>query len=200
MGTNQETSDTRDSSTGHTSILRVLVACEWSGKVRDRAIDKGHEAWSIDLDFPAGKHRGHACQDDVLKYLDYGWDIMIAFPPCNYLTNANGHHVGDNPYRERALRFIRRLMDAPIDKICIENPPGVISTAIRPPDQIIQPYMFGQPYRKTTCLWLKGLPPLEPTEWCHPGDVEPWVNGYRNPKIRGITFDGIAQAMSDQWL
>jgi site-specific DNA-cytosine methylase len=200
MDDSQETSINRHTDLRQSTVLRVLVACEWSGKVRDRAIDKGHEAWSIDLDNPAGKHRIFGCQDDVLKYLDYGWDVMIAFPPCNYLTKANGHHGGDNPYRERALAFIRTLMDAPIPRICIENPVGVISSKIRQPDQIVHPFMFGEPYKKATCLWLKGLPQLVPTQWVHPGDVQPWVNGYRDPKLRGMTFDGIAQAMADQWL
>jgi hypothetical protein len=189
--------------------MRVLVACEWSGRVRDAFRDKGHDAWSCDRVPTFGKYREHFIRGDVLDYLDKDWDMMIAFPPCTYLTKATWIHR-DSPGEEAALWFVRELMNADIPRIAIENPVGVISTHIRKPDQIVHPYWFGDPYQKGTCLWLKNLPLLVPQNECHPGDVTPWVShsgmrgntigaGVRNAKDRGKTFRGFAQAMADQW-
>jgi hypothetical protein len=147
--------------------LRILVACEESQTVTKALRSQGHEAYSCDILPTTGKHPEWHIQGDVLNQLDKGWDMMIAFPPCTYLTvsgNAWMHDPERQKERRKALAFIRKLMKAPIDKIAIENPIGVISTAIRKPDQIIQPYYFGDNAKKSTCLWLKNLPLLEPTD------------------------------------
>lgn len=141
----------------------------------------------------------------MLDYLDKDWDMMIAFPPCTYLTVATSIYR-DSPQEEAALWFVQELMNADIPRIALENPVGVISTNIRKPDQIIQPWHFGDPYQKRTCLWLKNLPLLVPQNACHPGDVMPFISsgtngnqGLHDKKNRSLTFKGIAQAMADQW-
>jgi hypothetical protein len=145
--------------------VRVLVACEFSGIVREAFRKSGHDAWSCDLlssDIP-GQH----IQGDVLGLLNDGWDMMIAHPPCTYLSSSGLHWNKRRPERaaqtEEALEFVLRLLEADIPKIALENPIGCISTRIRRPDQIIQPWQFGHPESKATCLWLKNLPPLTPT-------------------------------------
>lgn len=151
-------------------MMRVLVACEFSGAVRDAFIRRGHDAVSCDLlDSTApGPH----LRGDVRRILGFSWDLMIAFPDCTYLFSSGLHWNARRPGRraktEAALAFVRELMGARIPRIAIENPIGRISTAIRKPDQIIQPYQFGHDASKATCLWLKGLPPLRPTGFVQP--------------------------------
>lgn len=163
--------------------MRILVACEYSGRVRDAFIAAGHDAMSCDLlptDAPGPHYQG-----DVRDIIGDGWDLMVAHPPCTYLTCAAEWAYGDGPYHQRvkpdtltgaarraarraAIAFVQHLMDAPIPRIAIENPVGVLSSEIRKPDQVIQPWMFGEDASKATCLWLKNLPPLTAT-----GIIEP---------------------------
>ena len=143
--------------------LRVLVACEYSGSVRDAFRALGHDAMSCDLlptDSPGPHHHG-----DVFEVINEGFDLMVAHPPCTHLavSGARWFKLKQNEQKE-ALEFVQRLMDAPIRHIAIENPVSIISSRIRRPEQIIQPWMFGDPFQKTTCLWLKNLPGLEPTK------------------------------------
>lgn len=157
----------------------------------------GHTAWSYDL--KPSLDDGEHVTGDVRRVLNDAWDLMIAFPPCTYLTTAaNGWHNAERePKRQEALDFVRTLMGAPIPQIALENPVGVISSQIRKPDQIIQPWMFGDPYIKRTCLWLKNLPRLQPTgRACYPWGV--WDN-VRHPEARSLTFPGVAKAMAEQW-
>ena len=195
--------------------MRVLVACEASGVVRDAFIAAGHETMSCDLlptESPGPHYRG-----DVRALFDGLWDLMIAHPDCTYLCSSGLHWNKRVPGREakteEALAFVRMLLDAPIPRICVENPVGRIGTAIRPADQYIHPYQFGHDASKKTGLWLKDLPLLEPT-----GYIEPrWVNGrprWANQtdsgqnrlapsgdrwQQRARTYQGIAQAMAQQW-
>lgn len=145
--------------------MKVLAACEFSGTVRDAFAALGHDAWSCDL-LPSEKPGNHV-QGDVIGILGGGWDLMIAFPPCTYLSRSGMHWttrgLRDPALTESALVFVRALLDAPIPKIALENPVGAISTRIRKPDQVVHPWMFGHDASKTTCLWLKGLPPLRET-------------------------------------
>lgn len=200
--------------------MRVLVACEFSGIVREAFAAQGHDAWSCDL-IPTevqGKH----IQGDVLDVLGDGWDLMIAHPPCTRLTvTANRWYKPEyadrfpriHEEREEAIEFFMALANAPIDRIAVENPVGIISTRWRKPDQIIQPYWFGDKVIKKTCLWLKNLPPLVPTQL-----VEPeykiynakskrsgksrfpilWT-GKSDAKARSRFFPGVARAMAEQW-
>lgn len=195
--------------------MRVLVACEYSGRVRDAFAARGHDAMSCDLlptDAP-GKHY----QGDIFDVLDAGWDLMIAHPPCTYLCSSGLHWNkridGRQALTDDALLFVKRLLDAPIDRIALENPIGYISSQIRKPDQTIQPYQFGHDASKSTCLWLKNLPVLTPTELIAPRIVagkRRWANQTdsgqnRLPpsadrwKIRSETYAGIAAAMAAQW-
>lgn len=185
----------------HYNTMRVLIACEFSGVVREAFRKKGHDAWSCDL-LPADDGSPYHIQGDVLKELGRGWDLMIAHPPCTYLA-VSGARWFKTRLKEQAeaLDFVSTLMSAPINKIAIENPIGVISTKIRKPDQIIQPWMFGHGETKATCLWLKGLPLLRPT-LVVPGRI-PRIHhmapGPNRSKQRSITYPGIADAMADQW-
>lgn len=183
--------------------MRVLIACEFSGIVRDAFRARGHDAVSCDL-LPSERPGKHV-QADVLKLLrQWYWkiDLMIAFPPCTHLAVSGARwFAGKEKEQAEALRFVRQLMTVPLPRIAIENPVSVISTRIRKPDQIIQPWQFGHGETKATCLWLKGLPLLKPT------DV---VEG-RTPRVhhaspgpdrwreRSRTLQGIADAMADQW-
>ncbi len=188
------------------------MACEFSGIVRDAFRERGHDAVSCDL-LPSEKPGPHI-QGDVLNHLDENWDLMVAHPPCTHLSKAGGWCWKYKQVEQKeALEFVQSLMDAPIPRIAIENPIGKINTAIRKPDQIIHPWMFGDPWMKETCLWLKGLQKLTPTKiieptgnWVKPGNKRPWrrfdevpEGGKRNWKDRSITFQGIAEAMADQW-
>ncbi|MFA5323165.1 MAG: hypothetical protein WC373_10885 [Smithella sp.] len=192
--------------------MKVLVACEFSGIVREAFKAKGHDAWSCDL-LPTeilGKH----IQGDVLEILNDGWDLMIAHPPCTYLSVSGLHWNGRVPGRaektEEALNFVRALMNAPINHIAVENPVSCISTRIRKPDQVIQPWYFGEDASKKTCLWLKNLPLLKETNRL-PGD-EKTRRGNQTPsgqnklgpspdrwKERSRTYPGFANAMATQW-
>jgi len=150
--------------------MRVLIGCEYSGRVRDAFIAGGHEAVSCDL-LPTEKPGPHY-QGDVFDVIGDGWDLAIFHPPCTYLTSAGLHWNTRRPERAalttEALDFVRRLLAAPIAKIALENPIGCISSQIRKPDQIVQPYEFGEDASKATCFWLKGLPPLRPTSFYEP--------------------------------
>jgi hypothetical protein len=180
--------------------MRVLVACEYSGTVRDAFIAAGHEALSCDL-LPTDNPGPHY-QGDVRDVLNDGWDLMIAHPPCTHLAVSGARWFKDKQAEQaEALDFVRLLLDAPIDRIALENPVSVISSRIRKPDQIIQPWQFGHGETKATCLWLKGLPKLTPTEIVDgrearvhklPPSADRW-------KIRSTTYPGIAAAMAQQW-
>jgi hypothetical protein len=180
--------------------LRVLIACEFSGIVRDAFANKGHDAWSCD--FLDTELPGNHIKDNVLYHLGKNWDLMIGHPPCTYLAVSGARWFSQRQKeQEDALEFVRQLMNAPIPKICIENPVSVISTRIRKPDQIIQPYMFGHGETKATCLWLKNLPKLHPTKivdgregriWKESPSLDRWKN-------RSRTYVGIAEAMAKQW-
>ena len=181
--------------------MRVLVACEYSGRVRDAFRRRGHDAWSCDLLDCEADPRWHY-QAPVEKVLGCGWDLMIAHPPCTHLAISGSRHF-HRKQREQAeaLDFVRLLMAAPIERWCIENPVSVISSTIRPPDQIIQPWQFGHGETKATCLWLQNLPRLKSTEVVD--GREPRVHmmppGPNRWKERSRTFQGIAEAMGDQW-
>ncbi len=192
--------------------MRVLVACEFSGTVRDAFLRQGHDAWSCDL-LPTEVIGPHI-KADVLTVLDENWDLMIAHPPCTYLCSSGLHWNGRRPGRQAqtdaALAFVKRLLEAPIPRIALENPVGCISTRIRPPDQILHPWQFGHPESKTTCLWLKNLPPLRPTKVLRLPPGGRWRNqtksgqNYLAPspdrwKLRSLTYPGIAEAMALQW-
>ena len=192
--------------------MRILIACEYSGTVRDAFIRAGHHAVSCDLlptDSPGPHYMG-----DIRDVLDKKWDMMIAFPPCTDIAVSGAKHfaakIADGR-QQRALDFVQLLMDASINKIAIENPIGVISSKIRKPDQIIQPYHFGHEATKSTCLWLKGLPLLVPSNIVGKGNRHVTKSGKSLPewynlppsgdrwKIRSKTFQGIADAMASQW-
>ena len=195
--------------------MRVLVACEFSGIVRDSFAAKGHTALSCDL-LPTDRPGPHY-QGDVLDILGDGWDLMIAFPPCTYLCSSGLHWNKRRPERavetEKALDFVRLLLESPIHKIALENPVGCIGTRIRPYDQAIQPYQFGHDASKKTCLWLKNLPLLRPTEMVEPRLVNGkprWGNQTDSGQnklppskdrwaLRSETYKGVAEAMADQW-
>lgn len=201
--------------------MKILVACEFSGRVRDAFRQLGHDAWSCDLlDCESNPTYHH--KQDVLELLEQQWDLLIAHPPCTYLTVAGNkwfkpeyatRFPDRREKRQEALSFVRTLLGCTIPRIAVENPIGVISTAIRKPDQIIQPFMFGAPERKPTCLWLKNLPNLRPTK-----QVDPIIKLNRNGKTasyqhdmylslpplermkaRSRTYVGVAQAMAEQW-
>src|SRR5260221_14307363 len=187
--------------------MNILVACEFSGLVRDAFRAKGHNAISCDLE--PSERPGPHYQGDVRDILSDQWDMLIAFPPCTYLCIAGSNWWYRQPWRldaqKEALEFVRLLMAAPIERIAIENPVGVISSRIRKPDQVIQPYWYGEVYSKKTCLWLKNLPPL--IAGCQTiGYKSNWfVNnapgrGDARRKHNSRTFPSIAQAMADQWL
>ena len=143
--------------------MKVLIACEFSGVVRNAFARRGHEAWSCD--FLPTESQGLHLQTDVIPILGKGWDLMVAHPPCTYLSSSGARWWNTRQTEQKeAIAFVRKLMDAPIPLIAIENPIGILSTVIRKPDQIIQPWMFGHGETKATCLWLKGLPLLVPTK------------------------------------
>jgi site-specific DNA-cytosine methylase len=180
--------------------MRVLVACEFSGVVRDAFKERGHDAWSCDL-LPTetpGKH----FQQDVLSILEDGWDLLIAHPPCTHLAVSGARWFKEKQEEQKeALLFVRALLDAPVARIALENPVSIISSRVRKPNQIIQPWQFGHGETKATCLWLKGLPNLVPTNIVSgrearvhrmPPSPDRW-------KERSKTFTGIAQAMAAQW-
>jgi hypothetical protein len=216
--------------------MKILIACEYSGVVRDAFRKKGHDAWSCDL-LSCDSDSTYHYQEDVLDVINDGWDMMIAHPPCTFLSSSGSawfYHPDDKhlpieqrrphpkfPNRredqENAYEFFMKLARADIKKIAVENPIGVVSTLWRKPDQIIQPWMFGEEASKSTCLWLKNLPKLIPTKIVGKGDIyfdksgkkrARWfdragtkniTNQVERMKERSKTFQGIADAMANQW-
>ena len=182
--------------------MRVLVACEFSGIVRDAFAERGHDAWSVDL-LPTERLGNHVAGDALeLAYSGGGWDLMIAHPPCTALAVSGARwFAGRRDEQEAALQFVRDLMAAPIPRIAVENPISVISSRIRKPDQIIQPWQFGHGEIKATCLWLQGLPRLVPTDIVdgRAPRVHHASPGPDRWKERSRTLPGIAAAMADQW-
>jgi len=201
--------------------MKILVACEFSGTVREAFAKLGHDAWSCDIeptDIP-GKHY----QGDMFDIVNDGWDMMIAFPPCTHLAVSGAKHFEQkrkDGRQQQGIDFFLKVANVPIPRIAIENPVGIMSNLYRKPDQVIQPWQFGDKAQKTTCLWLKNLPLLKPTDVVSKGDfyISPsgkklpsWygdaaVDGkkiaYGSPemkRIRNKTFQGIANAMADQW-
>lgn len=197
------------------------MACEFSGVVREAFAARGHFACSVDL-LPS-ELPGIHFQDDVRNYLDAGWDLLIAFPPCTYLT-VTGNKWFKPEFasrwpnraqdREDAADFFTSLINAPVPMVAVENPVGVMSTRYRKPDQIIQPYQFGHPERKSTCLWLRGLPKLVPADVVEPNIIQYKTRGGTDGawhistthlpsparmKARSRTFEGVARAMAEQW-
>jgi len=183
--------------------VRVLVACEFSGVVREAFRRRGHDAWSCDLlpsDIPSGQH----FEMDVRMLLQgpHVWDLMIAHPPCTHLAVSGARWFKEKrTLQAEALDFVRILLDAHIPRIAVENPVSIISSHIRKPDQIVQPFHFGDPFRKTTCLWLKGLPLLKPTNDLGTGEQACWQESPRPDrwKRRSRTYSGFAEAMAEQW-
>ena len=191
--------------------MKILIACEFSGTVRDAFVAKGHEAWSCDI-LPSESNGNHI-QGNVLEHLDKGWDLMIAHPPCTYLSNAGARFLypkkvlNEDRYKLglKAKEFFMALYNAPIDKICVENPIASKIFDLPKRTQIIQPYEYGHPIQKKTCLWLKNLNPLKPTNLIKmrqstkiPGN---WFNkgGKDRQKNRSKFFSGIAKGMAEQW-
>lgn len=203
--------------------MRVLVACEESQRVCTAFRELGHEAYSCDILPCSGGHPEWHIMDDVARHLN-GWDLIIAHPPCTFLTVTGNRWFNVEQYgekalerieqRKRAAEFFMLFVNAECDKIAIENPIGFMSTYYKKPTQIIQPYMFGDPARKATCLWLKGLKTLVPTNMVEPivikykngrGTDNPWhmdtmaLNPKDRARERSKTFPGIARAMAEQW-
>ena len=196
--------------------MKILVACEYSGRVRDAFRAAGHDAWSCDL-LPCDADPAYHIQGDVVPLLGQSWDLMVAHPPCTYLCSSGLHWNkrvnGRQAKTEAALDFVRTLLSCPIPRVAIENPVGCISTRIRKPDQTIQPWQFGHDASKATCLWLKNLGPLMPTQTVPPRLIDGrkrWGNQTDSGqnklppsadrwKIRSETFQGIADAMANQW-
>ena len=198
--------------------MKILIACEESQEVCKAFRKLGHKAFSCDTLPCSGGYPKWHIQDDVLKHLNEGWDMMIAFPPCTYLTKAGNmwyNSPGRKEKRELALKFFLKLTKANIPKICIENPIGYISTMFRKPNQIIQPYYFGDKEQKATCLWLFNLPKLifpeenklkkpKPKYICKSGKKVYWSDSFGSnikdrARIKSKTFPGIAKAMAKQW-
>lgn len=204
--------------------MKVLVACEESQEVCKAFRAKGHEAYSCDIQECSGGHPEWHLKQDVIPLLNEEWDLIIAHPPCTFLTVTgnrwfNVKRYGDKAIqrqkdREEAVVFFMQFTNAKCKKIAIENPIGYMSTAYKKPTQIIHPYMFGDPARKATCLWLKGLPKLTPTDMVEPviihyqngnGTDSPWhmetmnLPSKERAKARSRTFPGIAMAMAEQW-
>lgn len=200
--------------------MNILIACEFSGVVRDAFIARGHNAMSCDIlptDVPGPHYQG-----DVLGILDWGWDMMVAFPPCTYLCTTGNKWMKPefvdrfpdrSKQRQDAIEFFLNLYNAEIPKIVVENPVGVMSSVFRKLDQYVHPFHFGEPHSKKTGLWLRGLLPLVPTEVVAP-EMYTYKNGKRDPvwhvksmklppeermKFRSSTFQGIADAMAEQW-
>lgn len=194
--------------------MKVLIACEYSGTVRNAFLNKGHDAWSCDFE-PAESIPERHYQCDVTTIFKLGWDLMIAHPPCERLCGSGARWKYEKPgweqEQEDSLKLVRAILNAPINKIAMENPVGIISTRIRKPDQIIQPWMFGHGETKATCLWLKNLPKL-----FHAAETDLFNDTITHvkervarvhslppspdrKKLRAWRYVNIAQAMADQW-
>lgn len=211
-------------------MAKILVACEESQAITIKLRDLGHEAFSCDILPCSGGYPEWHLQGDVFNYVNKGWDLMIAHPPCTYLSVSGARHLYNKDgsknleryeNQKLALEFVQKIMDVPIPRIAIENPVSVISTKIRKPDQIVQPWMFGDSASKTTCLWLKNLPKLVATNVVDKGDFMEWIDkksgkvkrqatwyydaliNASSPEerrsLRSKTFQGMAQAMAEQW-
>jgi hypothetical protein len=182
--------------------MKVLVSCEESQRVTIEFRKLGHEAYSCDLQECSGGHPEWHFQQDVSLLLKDNWDMMVAFPPCTHLCVSGARWFKDKQNEQnQAIKFFMRLVNAPIKMIAIENPIGVMSTKFRKPDQIIQPWMFGHGETKATCLWLKNLPKLIPTNIVK-GREARIFNMPPSPdrgKLRSITYQGIAEAIANQW-
>jgi hypothetical protein len=194
--------------------MKVLVACEYSGRVRDAFAARGHYALSCDLlptEAPGNHYQGDV---SALLHKDHNWDLLIAFPPCTYLASSGMHWTArglrDPQLTEDALSFVQLLLSAPVERIALENPVGCISTRIRRPNQYIHPWQFGHQESKKTCLWLKNLPLLEPTDVVQKPESGVWLNqtpsgqnklgpSDERAKQRSLTYQGIANAMAEQW-
>lgn len=194
--------------------MKVLVGCEQSGVVRRAFTALGHDAWSCDL-LPAEDGSSNHFQGDVLEVLGNGWDLAIFHPPCDYLTVSGNKWFRDDAVagpgiltgaarreaQRQAVEFVKTLWDAPVARIALENPIGRLSTLWMKPTQTVQPFHFGDPYRKATCLWLKNLPKLERTSNLKNGQPACWQMppGKNRKKLRGVTYPGVAAAMAQQW-
>ena len=180
--------------------MKILIACEFSGTVRDAFTNKGHKAVSCDI-LPS-ETNGYHYMGNILDILDDGWDMMIAHPPCTFLAVSGARWFATRKRKQRmAARFFMKLANASIPKIAIENPVCVMSTRWRKPDQIIQPWMFGHGETKKTCLWLKDLPMLVPTDIVEGREarIHKMPPSKDRAMLRSITYSGIANAMAEQW-
>lgn len=195
--------------------MRILIACEFSGIVREAFARRGHDAWSCDL-LPT-EIPGQHVQGDVLDILNDGWDLIIAHPPCTHLAVSGAawfKQKREDGRQQEGIDFFMKFVDIKCPKVAIENPVGIMSRIYRKPDQIIQPYEYGEPFSKKTCLWLKGLPKLTPTNVVEKGEQIKYKSGKSMPKwyadafklppqerakIRSKTFQGIAEAMANTW-
>ena len=197
--------------------MKVLLACEESQAVTKEFRQLGHEAYSCDILPTSGDNPKWHIQDDVRNVLNEAWDLIIAFPPCTHLASSGAAWFAEkrrNGKQQEGIDFFQLFTNLKAPKVAIENPIGIMSSHYRKPDQIIQPYYFGDPYRKSTCLWLKGLPKLEPTNYVDMGEQITYKSGTTMPKwyadawklppaersrVRSKTFPGIAKAMAEQW-
>uniref|UniRef100_A0A6M3JBJ9 Putative methyltransferase n=1 Tax=viral metagenome TaxID=1070528 RepID=A0A6M3JBJ9_9ZZZZ len=182
--------------------MRILVACEFSGIVREAFRKRGHDAWSCDI-LPT-EIPGNHIQGDVLEIINDDWDLMIAFPPCTHLAASGARWFREkrkDGRQQKGIDFFMELVSAPMGKIAVENPVGIMSTIYRKPDQIIQPWMFGHGESKATCLWLKNLPILKPTNIVDGREGRVWKlpPSPDRGKLRSRTYQGIANGMSNQW-
>jgi hypothetical protein len=182
-------------------MARILVGCEWTGTVRRAFRARGHEAWSCDLLPPEDNSPFHLL-GDVRQYLADGWAMALFFPPCTYLCNSGARWWKQRQQEQAAaLALVQTLLNAPIPRIALENPEGCIGTRIRKADQLIHPWEYGEPYEKKTCLWLRGLPRLQPTKLMWPREQRIWrmpASAQRSQE-RSRTYPGIATAMAAQW-
>ena len=192
--------------------MKVLIACEEPQAVCVAFRERGHEAYSCDILPCSGGHPEWHIQDDVLAHLNDGWDMMIAFPPCTHLAVSGARHFEEkrkDGRQQQGIDLFMAMITASVPRIAVENPVGIMSSVYRKPDCIIQPWQFGDPYQKTTCLWLKNLPPLFPTQIVDKGEFVTFRSGRRMSKWfatsfgdgnkRSKTFPGIANAMAEQW-
>jgi site-specific DNA-cytosine methylase len=195
--------------------MKVLIACEFSGTVRDAFTKLGHDAWSCDLE--PTQTEGNHYQGDMFNIVNDGWDLIIAHPPCTHLAVSGARHFEKkraDGRQQQGIDFFMRVANIDVPRLAVENPIGIMSTLYRKPEQIIQPWEYGHGTTKATCLWLKGLPLLKPTNIVDKGEVVTFASGKRMSKwfyesshlppkererMRNKTFQGIADAMADQW-
>jgi hypothetical protein len=196
--------------------MQVLVACEESGRVRDALLRRGHDAVSLDI-LPSSSPGPHRQEPLTSEVLHEGWDMVIAFPPCTYLSNIGAQYWPKRQNEQQAaFSFVQMIWNAPVDKLAIENPVGWLNTNWQKPTQIVDPWQFGEPYTKRTCLWIRGLPLLKPLVQEKPANVVPWISNQRSAnrqyrpdmygnahtkssKYRSQTFLSIAEAMATAW-